>query len=125
MNLLFNKPTNSDTLVAWHILAQAYKLAADDPKRETECKNLLTDKDAWKINESWDNPKPEAAAKLMKQDFEYLQKSWGLKLYDGQGALEALQDFARCVYGDGPITPEDVRRVAEALKAIFNGGAGK
>ena len=119
LNRLFNKPESSDTLVAWHILAQAYELS-NDTKKPAE---LLVDRSAWRINEAWGTPDPEAAKRLIVGDFNYLKANWNLQLENEEKTLAALKDFAGCVYGGDPITPDAVTLVSTALKAIFNGGA--
>ena len=115
MNLLFNKPADSDTLVAWYMLAQAHDLCGVDEQKN----ELRQDKAAWQINGSWS----DKAAELIANDFDYTVSSWGLELAEKEEEKEEirrkLQEFARVVYGTDEISAENVKNVLEALKKIF------
>lgn len=120
LNLLFNKPANSDTLVAWYILAQTYTLHTD----EGEKTNLLNAKDAWKINPST----PTVAKERIKDDIDAWIKSRNLSLPEEvkNNTIKQLKAFAAIVYGKGKIISENnVRNVFNALQPLFFAGAEK
>lgn len=118
LNLLFNKPANSDTLVAWYILAQTYALHTD----EGEKTELLNDKKAWQINPAT----PAVAKERIKDDIDAWIKSHNLSLFDAD-KTKTITQFAEIVYGDEDkkISENDVRNVFNALQPLFFAGAEK
>ena len=125
LNLLFNKPADSDTLVGWYMLAQAHALCEIVKQKN----GLRGDKSAWRINDSWKDADGDQAAKLIANDFDYMVGSWGLKLAEKEknDINLKLQEFARIVYGDvqSEIAEKDVDDVLEALKKIFAPAGGR
>lgn len=117
LNLLFNKPANSDTLVAWYMLAKACSICTDEEKK----KNLLLDRDAWKINDTWSGFDEKKAANAIKEDFAFLKDSWGLKFDNEQEIIDSLVEFARIIYGNSCSLDEDsINRVLTALQQVFS-----
>lgn len=131
LNLLFNKPANSDTLVAWYILAQTYALPTD---KEEQTK-LLDDKNAWKINPpTVAKERIKAVAKeRIEDDIEAWIKSRNLSLPEEvkNNTIEQLKAFAEIVYENenenenGKISENNVRNVFKALQPLFFAGAEK
>lgn len=125
LNLLFNKPANSDTLVAWYILAQTYTLHTD----KEEQTNLLDNKKAWQINPAT----PAVAKERIEDDIETWINSRNLSLPEEvkNNTIEQLKAFAEIVYGVGDgngkieISENDVRNVFKALQPLFFAGAEK
>ena len=114
LNLLFNKPANSDTLVGWYMLAKAYSLSRDS--NNTEGKILLSSKKEWKINRSWEKYSVKEAEKAIEVDFIALKDSRNLHFKDEEKIVKPLTDFASLVYGNSRSLDE--RAVLEVLSAL-------
>lgn len=130
LNLLFNMPANSDTLVSWYILAKAYDLCENEDKKENIRKDIL----AWRINDSWMNSDKEKIERLVMDDFEYLVDSFGLvDLKQDDSIKNVLKEFAWLVYNPnggifapdksdsmGTQNSDPIEDLLQELKKIFS-----